>query len=117
MRSRTALGIAAGMALTMAGGVSALFLTIGPVNSSSADTVDTNGETSTADATDGVVVEYVDQDGNPIDPSNLGSSSSSDRDYDDDHERHEYEEYEDDHEEHEHEDHHEDHEHEEHDDD
>lgn len=73
MPSRTALGAAAGLALTVAGGVSALLLTIGPVESSSAETVDTSNPT-TATGTD-VVVEYVDQYGNPVDLSDLRAAT------------------------------------------
>ena len=81
-----AIRIAAALALTVAGGVSALFLTIGPIGSSSAETITDSGtqsgastETVGAIGTDGdptVIVEYVDQFGNPIDPNRISSGTA-----------------------------------------
>jgi len=60
MDKNAALGAGAGIALTVAGGVSALFLTIGqPGASPSTDT-----DVATTDSA--VAIEYVDQNGNPI---------------------------------------------------
>lgn len=55
MNSRAALGAAAGVALTVAGGVSALFLTVAQATP----------QDPTTDQT-AVTVEYVDQNGNPV---------------------------------------------------
>ena len=67
VRTRLASGAAA--ALLVAGGVSALYLTLQPVASEPAAEVPSSAPaTAPISAGTGVVVEYVDQNGNPIDP-------------------------------------------------
>lgn len=60
METRAALGAATALALTVTGGVSALFLTVGQAAGQSADA---------GDPAEAVTIEYVDQFGNPIDPA------------------------------------------------
>lgn len=62
MDTKAAFGAAGGIALTVAGGVSALLLTMGP-----------SGPVSASAESDGgaVVAQYVDELGNPIDVSQL----------------------------------------------
>jgi hypothetical protein len=55
MDTKAALGAAAGLTLTIAGGVSALFLTVGQVDQPAAPSEPAP-----------VVIEYVDQAGNPV---------------------------------------------------
>jgi hypothetical protein len=59
MESRAALGAAAALALTVTGGVSALFLAVGQAS---------GAESSTTTADTAVTVEYVDEFGNPVAP-------------------------------------------------
>lgn len=59
MESRAALGAAAALALTVTGGVSALFLAVGQAS---------GAENSPTIADSAVTVEYVDQYGNPVAP-------------------------------------------------
>lgn len=61
MNPRSALGAAAAVALTVTGGVSAMFLTIGQANAGAAPT------DQPAPAAEHTAVEYVDQYGNPVD--------------------------------------------------
>lgn len=68
MDSKAALGAAAALALTVTGGVSALFLTIGQASGSSQD----NTETDPA-----VTVEYVDQYGNPVAPPSISNVATT----------------------------------------
>ncbi len=63
MNSRSALGAAGAIALTVAGGVSALFLTVGQANA--ADGVGVTTESATI-GQESIAVEYVDQYGNPV---------------------------------------------------
>lgn len=70
MEARAALGAATALALTVTGGVSALFLTMGQAS----------GTSSEPTSADGVVaVEYVDQYGNPVSaPQDLGTGTAPD---------------------------------------
>ncbi|MGH1493025.1 MAG: hypothetical protein ACRBK7_27125 [Acidimicrobiales bacterium] len=67
MNPRSALGAAAAVALTVTGGVSAMFLTIGQANAAP--------DNQPAPAADYTAVEYVDQYGNPVDAPTAMSST------------------------------------------
>lgn len=66
MESRAALGAAAALALTVTGGVSALFLAVGQAS---------GAETPATDSA--VTVEYVDQYGNPVAPAAIDGAATS----------------------------------------
>jgi len=68
METKAALGAAGGIALTVAGGVSALLLTMGPSGAAPA-AVETDG--------DAVVTQYVDEAGNPIDAPAMADADVS----------------------------------------
>lgn len=68
MDTKAALGAAGGIALTVAGGVSALLLTMGPSGASPAE-VENEGTA--------VVTQYVDENGNPIDAPSVADTSTS----------------------------------------
>lgn len=68
MDKKAALGTAAALALTVTGGVSALFLTIGQASGTSPD----NSGTDAA-----VTVEYVDQYGNPVAAPSVSNVATS----------------------------------------
>lgn len=68
MESRAALGAAAALALTVTGGVSALFLTVGQAASGDSP-AGSNGQIAT--------VEYVDQFGNPVAPPTMGAAEQA----------------------------------------
>ncbi len=70
MDTKTALGAAAGLTLTVAGGVSALFLTLG-------GQIPTEPTSVGAETTVVETVEFVDQYGNPVaDPSSSASTAT-----------------------------------------
>lgn len=68
METKAALGAAGGIALTVAGGVSALLLTMGPSGAAPAE-VETDG--------DAVVTQYVDEAGNPIDAPAMADADAA----------------------------------------
>ncbi len=68
MDSRAALGAATAVALTITGGVSALFLTVGQANAA--------GPASTDELQPAVMVEYVDQYGNPVAPPAMAATAN-----------------------------------------
>jgi hypothetical protein len=68
MDTKAALGAAGGIALTVAGGVSALLLTMGSSGASPAE-VETDG--------DAIVTQYVDEHGNPIDAPTVADRSAT----------------------------------------